>query len=61
MNLDKRVIHHTPQNRNKLKYLLEKTNIIKLLISQIKRDKKIIDELKNQIEMSNNIINIKII
>lgn len=58
-NLEKKVIHHTPQNTKNLKKLVEKSNLIKLLVKQIKLDKQIMEKLKNQIEMSMNLINIK--
>jgi len=58
-NLGKKVIHHTPQNTNKLKKLVEKSNLIKLLVKQCKSDKQIMKRLKNQMEMSINLINTK--
>jgi predicted transcriptional regulator len=58
-DLGKKIIHHTPQNTKNLKKLVEKTNLIKLLVKQIKLDKQIMDGLKNQIEMSINLISTK--
>ena len=58
-NLEKKVIHHTPQNTKNLKKLVEKSNLIKLLVKQIKLDKQIMKGLKNQMEMSSNLINTK--
>ena len=58
-DLGKKIIHHTPQNIKELKKLVEKTNLIKLLVKQIKLDKQIMDGLKNQIEMSINLISTK--
>jgi hypothetical protein len=58
-DLGKKVIHHTPQNTKKLKKLVQKTNLIKLLVKQIKLDKQIMNGLKNQIEMSINLISTK--
>ena len=58
-NLEKKIIHHTPQNTKKLKKLVQKSNLIKLLVKQIKLDKQIMERLKNQIEMSINLINSK--
>jgi hypothetical protein len=58
-NLEKKIIHHTPQNTKKLKKLVQKSNLIKLLVKQIKLDKQIMEGLKNQIEMSINLINSK--
>ena len=58
-NLEKKIIHHTPQNTKKLKKLVEKSNLIKLLVKQIKLDKQIMKGLKNQMEMSSNLINTK--
>ena len=58
-NLEKKIIHHIPQNTKKLKKLVQKSNLIKLLVKQIKLDKQIMERLKNQIEMSINLINSK--
>lgn len=58
-NLEQKIIHHTPQNSKKLKELVEKTNLMKLLVKQVKLDKQIMKRLKHQIEMSNNLINTK--
>ena len=58
-NLEKKVIHHTPQNTKKIKTLVQKNNLIKLLVKQIKLDKQIMKGLKNQMEMSSNLINTK--